>query len=150
MVQVVGGTYSGEHGVVEPSVKGFILRRRQQKSTLRPGEGFVAGTCHQICAFTQRVLELTSSDQSEHVSSVVHHRSAHFFGGVGHLLKGSWEQKDRLTEQGNRWLNLTNGLAGRINVGFHPLLIPRVRGQGQVPQPNSPHPCVRNVSSISG
>ena len=150
VVQVVGGTNAREHGVVEPSVKGFILGGRQQKSTLRSGEGFVAGTCHQICAFTQRVLELTSSDQSEHVSSVVHHRSAHFLGGVGHLLKGCRKQKNRLTKQGNRWLNLANRLAGRVNVGFHPLLVPRVRGQVQVPQPNSAHPCVRNVPSISG
>ena len=105
---------------------------------------------HQVGAFTKRVLELSTCDQPEHVRTVVHDRGTDFLCCCGHFLEGRGEQEHRLSEQGHFRFHVPDCFACGVDIGLHPLFVPRISGKVEVPQTNGAHPRMGDVAAVSG
>ena len=87
-------------------------------------------------------LELTTSDQPENMSPVVHHFCTDLMSRISHLLKRRREEENRLAEQRQLRLSLTNQRTSRIYIRLHAVDIPRIGDKVQPANTYSTHPSV--------
>ena len=82
--------------------------------------------------------------------TVVHDRGTDFLSRRSHFLERRGKQEHGLSEQGHFGFYVPDCLARGVNIGLHPLFVPRVSGKVEVPQTNGAHPRMGDVAAVSG